>query len=101
MLKAVGIPHLHHLHDCIVFPSRGFHSHTAEISGSDLDSDVYWVCWLLDIVPNPSHQTTALDYDIAEKKRLDHAITIDCVAEFIVDDIANDFLSELCNTYVT
>ena len=43
VLKAIDVPHLHHLHDCIVFPCNGHRPHTNEISGSDLDGDVYWV----------------------------------------------------------
>ena len=100
VLKAVDVPHLHHLHDCIVFPSRGCRPHTNEISGSDLDGDVYWVCWLPDLVPQPENQIPALDYDTTEKKLLDHAITMDDVAEFLIDYMANDFLGELCNAHL-
>ena len=100
VLKAVDVPHLHHLHDCIVFPSHGPRPHTNEISGSDLDGDVYWVCWLPDIVPDPANQIEALDYDTAEKKLLDHAITMDDVADFLIDYMANDFLGELCNAHL-
>lgn len=100
VLKAVDIPHLHHLHDCIVFPCNGLRPHTNEISGSDLDGDVYWVCWLPDMVPNPDNQIEALDYDTTEKKLLDHAITMDDVAEFLIDYMANDFLGELCNAHL-
>ncbi|CAF0897911.1 unnamed protein product [Rotaria sordida] len=100
VLKAIDIPHLHHLHDCIVFPCNGHRPHTNEISGSDLDGDVYWVCWLPDIVPNPENQIEPLEYDITEKKLLDHAITIDDVADFLIDYMANDFLGELCNAHL-
>lgn len=41
-----------------------------------------------------------MDYDTAEKKLLDHPITIDDVAEFLIDYMANDFLGELCNAHL-
>ncbi|CAF1450391.1 unnamed protein product [Adineta ricciae] len=100
VLKAVDIPHLHHLHDCIVFPCNGNRPHTDEISGSDLDGDVYWVCWLPDLVPPRENQIEPLNYDTSEKKLLDHAITMDDVAEFLIDYMANDFLGELCNAHL-
>ena len=35
-----------------------------------------------------------------EKKLLDHPITMDDVAEFLIDYMANDFLGELCNAHL-
>lgn len=78
----------------------GTRPHTNEISGSDLDGDVYWVCWLPDIVPKPENQIEPLTYDTNEKKLLDHPITIDDVADFLIDYMANDFLGELCNAHL-
>ena len=79
---------------------QGPRPHTNEISGSDLDGDVYWVCWLPDLVPEPDNQIDPLDYDTSEKKLLDHPITMDDVAEFLIDYMANDFLGELCNAHL-
>ena len=83
-----------------LFSCEGPRPHTNEISGSDLDGDVYWVCWLPDLVPEPTNQIDPLDYDTLEKKLLDHAITMDDVAEFLIDYMANDFLGELCNAHL-
>ena len=54
VLNAVSGPHvkkLEHLVDCIVFPTRGDRPHPAEIAGSDLDGDQFFVCWQADLIP--------------------------------------------------
>ena len=54
VLDAIDVPKLHHLVDCIVFPTKGKQPHPNEIAGSDLDGDEYFVCWDKQLIPcNP------------------------------------------------
>ncbi len=51
VLEAIDDHRLHHLVDCIVFPTKGKRPHPSEIAGSDLDGDQYFVCWDKDLIP--------------------------------------------------
>jgi RNA-dependent RNA polymerase len=69
VLNAVAVPELKHIINCIVFPNHGPRPHPdgmlnsitgghsinvqcAEIAGSDLDGDQYFVCWDLHLIPS-------------------------------------------------
>ncbi|CAN6479815.1 unnamed protein product [Victoria cruziana] len=75
VLHAVDVPALHHMVDCIVFPQKGERPHPNECSGSDLDGDLYFVCW--DPALIPPRQIEPMDYDPAPPKVLDHDVSIE------------------------
>ncbi|KAI6654778.1 Regulator of nonsense transcripts 1 [Oopsacas minuta] len=64
VLTAVDHPELNHLIDCMVFPVKGRSPHSAEIAGSDLDGDQYFVCWDKDLIP--PHTVEPYDYPSVE-----------------------------------
>ncbi|GAB4828715.1 multidrug resistance protein, variant 2 [Ancistrocladus abbreviatus] len=89
-LRAVDVPALHHMVDCVVFPQKGKRPHTDECSGSDLDGDIYFVCWDPELIP--PRQVPPMDYTPAETVVLDHNVTIEEVEEYFTNYIVNDSL---------
>ncbi|KAJ4705775.1 RNA-dependent RNA polymerase [Melia azedarach] len=98
VLSAVDVPALHHMKDCVVFPAKGERPHTNECSGSDLDGDIYFVCWDLDLIP--PLQFPPMDYSPAPERVLDRDVTVEDVQEYFVDYIVNDSLGIICNAHV-
>ncbi|KAL9438079.1 hypothetical protein AB3S75_023865 [Citrus x aurantiifolia] len=98
VLRAVDVPALHHMVDCVVFPAKGKRPHTNECSGSDLDGDVYFVCWDHELIP--PLQFPPMDYTPAREKVLARDVTIEDVEEYFADYIVNDSLGVICNAHV-
>ncbi|KAJ0095570.1 hypothetical protein Patl1_15306 [Pistacia atlantica] len=87
-LKAVNVPALHHMVNCIVFPAKG---------KSDLDGDIYFVCWDGDLIPRRMYPP--MDYTSAPPKILDNEVTIDDVEEYFADYMVNENLGMICNAH--
>ncbi|KAM4119796.1 hypothetical protein ACJW30_03G086600 [Castanea mollissima] len=98
VLKAVDVPDLHHLADCVIFPQKGKRPHPNECSGSDLDGDLYFVCWDSDLIP--PRQIQPMEYIGAKTKPLDHDVTIEEVQEYFVDYILSDRLGIIDNAHI-
>ena len=79
VLTAVGYPELNHMVDCIVFPVKGKAPHSAEIAGSDLDGDQYFVCWDKDLIP--LHIADPYDYPSVEAHPSD-AVTREMMIDY-------------------
>lgn len=97
VLKAVDVPALHHLIDCVVFPQKGNRPHPNECSGSDLDGDIYFVCWDPDLIPR--YQCSPMDYTPSKPVQLDHEVTIEEIQEYFTNYIVNDSLGIIANAH--
>ncbi|EPS70289.1 hypothetical protein M569_04468, partial [Genlisea aurea] len=97
VVKAVDVPILHHMVDCLVFPQKGHRPLPDECSGSDLDGDIYFVCWDTDLFP--LQQDPPMDYDPAPTTRLDHDVTMQEVQKYFTDYIVNDTLGVIANAH--
>ncbi|GMP93116.1 hypothetical protein CsSME_00043083 [Camellia sinensis var. sinensis] len=98
VLNAVNVPALHHMVDCVVFPQKGLRPHPNECSGSDLDGDIYFVCWDPDLIP--PQQVKPMDYTPAPSMLLDHDVTIEEVQEYFANYIVNNSLGIISNAHI-
>ncbi|KAG6399929.1 hypothetical protein SASPL_141415 [Salvia splendens] len=98
VLEAIDVPALHHMVNCIVFPQKGMRPHPNECSGSDLDGDIYFVCWDPDMIP--PKQFSPMDYNPAPATRLDHEVTIEEVQEYFTNYILNESLGMIANAHI-
>ncbi|GLT27746.1 hypothetical protein SLA2020_027210 [Shorea laevis] len=97
VLRAVNVPALYHMVDCVVFPQKGKRPHPSECSGSDLDGDIYFVCWDPEMIPR--HLIDPMDYSPAQTQKLDHDVTIEEVEEYFANYIVNDSLGIIANAH--
>ncbi|KAH0449664.1 hypothetical protein IEQ34_020356 [Dendrobium chrysotoxum] len=97
ILTAVDVPDLYHMVDCVVFPQKGERPHPNECSGSDLDGDIYFVCW--DPVLIPPSQASPMEYTAAPSETLDHEVKIEEVQEYFTNYIINDSLGVISNAH--
>ncbi|XP_021360712.1 uncharacterized protein LOC110455096 isoform X2 [Mizuhopecten yessoensis] len=97
--QAVNVPELHHLVDCIVFPQKGPRPHPDEMSGSDLDGDMYFVCWDTTLFP-PGDNMPPMDYPKSTKLKLPRQVEVSDVTQFISQYINNDQLGVIANAHV-
>ncbi|KEH40641.1 RNA-directed RNA polymerase [Medicago truncatula] len=97
VLKAVDVPALRHMVDCVVFPQKGHRPHPNECSGSDLDGDIYFVCWDSELIPPKT--IDPMEYDSAKPIVLDHDVEIEEVQKYFTDYILNDCLGIIANAH--
>jgi RNA dependent RNA polymerase len=57
-ITAVPVPALEdHMVDCVVFPAVGSRPHPSQLSGGDLDGDIYFVMFDDTLLPPPAQRT--------------------------------------------
>ncbi|GMH35082.1 hypothetical protein BSKO_02950 [Bryopsis sp. KO-2023] len=98
ILTAVDRPALHHHRDVIVFPGKGPRPHPDEMSGSDLDGDLYHVIWDPNLVPI-QEMFEPMDYTAPEKKEIEGKIDVSHMVSFICQYIENDNLGQIDNAH--
>jgi len=94
---AVNKPQLKHMIDCIVFPIQGSRPHPDEMSGSDLDGDMYFVCWNQQLQPSGVNRAPMKP---KPKQVLDRPVTESDMIDFIGKYIEGDRLGVIANSYL-
>ncbi|KAK3718728.1 hypothetical protein LTR37_004947 [Vermiconidia calcicola] len=101
VVNAVDVPPdspLVKLSNVIVFSQHGERDLPSQLSGGDLDGDLYNV--LLDAGLIPSVVYKAADYPKITAKELDRAVTRKDMSDFFVDFLETDQLGMLCNIHL-
>ncbi|KAF2653643.1 RdRP-domain-containing protein [Lophiostoma macrostomum CBS 122681] len=96
-LKAVDVPELSHLADCIVFSTQGKRPSADLMSGGDLDGDKFFVTWDPDIIPRTVSEPAA--YPGVKEPPSFKSISDDGRAEYFAR-YANASLGRVKNLYL-
>ncbi|XP_035683931.1 uncharacterized protein LOC118420943 [Branchiostoma floridae] len=96
---AVDVPELRHMVDCIVFPSRGPRPHPDEMSGSDLDGDMYFVTWREGLIL-PRENRPAMDFTAQPKRVLHRPVQESDMIEFFAEYIGSNQLGLIANAHL-
>ncbi|XP_024404007.1 RNA-dependent RNA polymerase 6 isoform X2 [Physcomitrium patens] len=100
ILEAVDLPELHSMVDCLVLPQNGPRPHPNEVSGSDLDGDVYFTCWDPNLIPPSGESWEPMEYAAHDSKILYRPANIKDVKNFFVNSMMNDKLGFISNAHV-
>lgn len=95
---AIDCPSLHHMCDCIVFPSRGPRPHPNELSGSDLDGDLYHVIWLEELVPMEPNKDPMM-YPTIPVMEIQDTVSTEHMLDFLKENIEFDCLGQINNLH--
>ena len=96
---AVDKPQLKHMIDCVVFPTQGSRPHADEMSGSDLDGDMYFVCWHNQLLP-PGENKEPMNYQAKPKQVLQRPVTESDMIDFIGSYIEGDSFGVIANSHL-
>ncbi|CAM6084620.1 unnamed protein product [Calypogeia fissa] len=100
VLTAVDVPALYHMKDCLVVPQNGPRPHPNEVSGSDLDGDLYFVFWDERLLPPSRESWVPMEYEAEVARDLRGPVRIEQVVEFFVKHMINDNLGKITNAHV-
>ncbi|KAF5012175.1 hypothetical protein FDECE_1765 [Fusarium decemcellulare] len=89
---------LRNLQNCIVFSQKGDRDLPSQLSGGDLDGDLYNVIW--DPQAMPKRQFTAADYPRVSPEPLDRAVTSHDIADFFINFMRTDILGMIATRHV-
>lgn len=102
VVKAVDVPDNHPLSslaNCVVFSQHGARDLPSQLSGGDLDGDLYNVIFEPDLMPRKDIATPA-DYPRVAPVELDRAVTSKDMSDFFVHFMETDQLGQISTVHV-
>ncbi|XP_070381570.1 uncharacterized protein [Dermacentor albipictus] len=97
-LEAVDVPALHHIRDCIVFPSLGKRPHPNEMAGSDLDGDEYSVIWYEPLIFHRNDDP--MDFYDDEAVESEGPVQVEHMVDFVCKYILHDVVGLISNAHL-
>lgn len=100
-VKAVSIPNdslLNQLSNCVVFSQHGARDLPSQLSGGDLDGDLYNVIFDTTLMPRYENVTPA-DYPRVAAKELNRAVETKDMSDFFVKFMETDQLGQICTLH--
>jgi len=100
VLKPRMIPELTHLMDVVVFPANGNRPHPNEMSGGDLDGDLYFVIWEPGLIPLNNFPPMDYEVTVPAAPITSSSISISDIEEFYVNYMFNDNLGKIATSHM-
>ncbi|KAH9517211.1 hypothetical protein DERF_007895 [Dermatophagoides farinae] len=97
--RAVNVPSLTHIKDCLVFPAKGPRPHTDEMGGSDLDGDEYAIFWQTELI-FPGGNYRPMDFVNHTPDELNHDINLDDIVTFYCDYLLENNIGQVANCHL-
>ncbi|TKA27988.1 hypothetical protein B0A50_04054 [Salinomyces thailandicus] len=101
VVNAVTVPAdspLKRLSNVVVFSQHGSRDLASQLSGGDLDGDLYNIVWDSRLIP--AHTYQAADYPRVSPVELDRLVTSKDMSDFFVTFMETDQLGMLCNIHL-
>jgi RNA-dependent RNA polymerase len=98
VVRAVDVPQLRHMRNCVVLPSTGDRDIASMCSGGDLDGDDYLVMWDPDLLPDEQNHAP-MDYTAPTPVISDGPVTVDAMTSFFVTHMKNDNLGRIATAH--
>jgi len=100
VVKAVNVSEdspLRDLHNCIVFSQQGERDLPSQLSGGDLDGDLFHIIFDERLIPPLTYK--AADYPPTEAKNLGRPVEITDIVDFFVEYMNSDRLGQISNKH--
>lgn len=92
---------LRHLHNCVVFSAKGVRDLPSQLSGGDLDGDIFNVIWDPEVCELPDLNTfMPADYPRQEPVNIKRRVQTADIADFFLDFLRTDHLGAIATRHM-
>ena len=84
----------------VIFPMKGLIPITAQISGSDLDGDNFWICWEERLIPKEHFKAETIDDPNTSSAPKKDNIEYREMLDFFIDYVNYEKLGQIDNSHL-